>query len=113
MEDYVPAVRLKDLKSHAVLHKAKSLKDLFDVPLEEVFPSRTVVTVKDTDTLDVAFKASASLLFCREAKGEVFSPSDVAPAVERSLTLQHTRRSSTARCCRFLCLARARNVSPG
>lgn len=52
--DYVPGVRIKD-HGH-VVRQAKTLRDFFSTPVEELFPSRKVLTCNDVDTLDVAFK---------------------------------------------------------
>ena len=56
-DDYVPAVRLKDLQSAPSLRAAKSLADVLSVPLDSLFASRTITTTREEDSLQTALTA--------------------------------------------------------
>ena len=57
--NYVPGVRLKDHSFTSGAPEAKTVQDLFSqMRVSQVIMNKNIVTVKDTDTLDVAFKVA-------------------------------------------------------
>jgi len=54
--DYVAGVRLKDLADE-VTAKHTSARDIFMLPVDQVYFSKTVITCKEEETIDAAFES--------------------------------------------------------